>query len=125
MKLQYAFAMLAAAGALSGPVKAEETSPPADLERFRALVQPSDVDLFFNYLRDAMKAGMEGRALPSPPPQLSQRARELAESLRQEGATTMDQMLEMIKQEMKKSLPPPAPPTMPPEDDSHRPDDRT
>jgi len=125
MKLQYAFAMLAAAGALSGPVLAEEPSPAPDLERFRSMVKPADVDLLFNYLRDSVKAGMEGKAPPVPPPQLSQRARELAESMRQEGATTMDQMLEMIKQEMKKSLPPPAPSTMPPEDDSHRPDDRT
>jgi hypothetical protein len=125
MKMKYAFAMLMAAGALSGPVKAEEASPPADLERFRALVKPSDVDLFFNYVRDAMKAGMDGKALPPPPPQLSQRARELAESFRQEGATTMDQMLEMIKQEMKKSLPPPAAPLTPPDDSPDKPDYRT
>ncbi|HYP67158.1 MAG TPA: hypothetical protein VEP67_02780 [Thiobacillaceae bacterium] len=125
MKLQYAFAVLAAAGALSGPVKAQEPSPPPDLERFRALVKPADVDLFFNYLRDSVKAGMEGRAPPPPPPQLSQRARELAESFRQEGAMTLDQMLEMIRQEMKKSLPPPEPSATPRDDCSDKPDYRT
>lgn len=126
MKLQYAFAMLAAAGALSGPVKAQETSPPLDLESFRALVQPADVDLFFNYLRDAMKAGIEGKVLPPPPPQLSRRAQELAESLQREGISSADQLLDMIKQEMKKSLPPPAPPADVPKDNSvNQPDYRT
>jgi hypothetical protein len=126
MRLQYAFAMLAAAGALSGPVKAQEASPRLDLEPFRALVQPADVDLFFNYLRDAMKAGMEGKVPPPPPPQLSRRAQELAESLQQQGISTMDQMLEMIQQEMKKSLPPPAPPADAPKDNSlNQPDYRT
>jgi hypothetical protein len=125
MKLQYAFAMLAAAGALSGPVRAEEPPPTPDLERFRSMVKPADVDLFFNYLRDTMKAGMEGKTLPPPPPQLSRRAQELAESLRKEGATTMDQMLELIKQEMKKSLPS-APPADSPQDNStNQPDYRT
>lgn len=125
MKLHFAFAVLAAASALSGPVQAEDASPPADLERFRDLVKPADVDLFFNYLRDAVKAGMQGKAPPSPPPQVSDRARELAESFRQEGATSLDQMLEMIKEEMKKSLPPPEPPLTPPEDSPDKPDYRT
>jgi hypothetical protein len=125
MKLPYAFAMLAAAGALSGPVRADEPPPPVDLERFRNMVKPADVDLFFNYLRDAMKAGMAGKTPPPPPPQLSHRAQELSESLRHEGAATMDQMLEMFRQEMKKSLPPPAPPQAPPEDVPNEPDYRT
>ncbi len=125
MKLQYAFAVLAAAGALSGPVKAADPPPPVDLERLRALVKPADVDLFFNYLRDSVKAGMQGKAPPAPPPQLSERARELAESFRKEGAVTLDQMLELIKQEMKDSLPPPEPPAAPPDDSLDKPDYRT
>jgi hypothetical protein len=72
-----------------------------------------------------MKAGMEGKVPPSPPPQLSRRARELSDSLQQQGVSTMDQMLEMIKQEMKRSLPPPAPRSTPPADDSSKPDYRT
>ena len=125
MKLQYAFAMLAAAGAISGPVRAEDASPLPDLERFRTLVQPSDVELLFNYLRDAMKAGMEGKVPPPPPAQLSRRAQELTESLQQQGVSTMDQMLELIKQEMKKSLPPPASQSAPPGDPADKPDYRT
>lgn len=124
MKLQYAIAMLAAAGALSGPLLADEPSPQPDLERFRAMVKPADVDLFFNYLRDAMKAGMAGKTPPPPPPQLSQRAKELANSLRLEGATTMDQMLELIQQEMKKSLPPVPPADSPNEKPADQPDYR-
>jgi hypothetical protein len=125
MKMKHAFAMLAAAGALAGPVRAEEPYPVPDMERFRSMVKPADVDLFFNYLRDAVKAGMEGKTPPPPPPQLSERARELAESFHQEGAVTLDQMLEMIRQEMKKSLPPPAPRSTPPADDSSKLDYRT
>jgi len=125
MKLKQAFAMLMAAGALSGPAQAEEPSVEPDLERFRSMVKPADVDLFFNYLRDTMKAGMEGKPLPPPPPQLSQRARQLAESLRKEGATTMDQMLELMRQEIKKSLPPPPPADSPQDNSSHQPDYRT
>jgi hypothetical protein len=125
MNLKYAFAMLAAAGALAGPVWAEEPHPGPDMDRLRSLVKPADVDLFFDYLRDTMKAGMEGKALPPPPPQLSQRARQLGESLRKEGATTMDQMLELMRQEMKKSLPPPPPADAPQDDSIDRPDYRT
>lgn len=125
MKMKHAFALLAAAGALSAPVRADEPSVEPDLERFRSMVKPADVDLFFNYLHEAMKAGMEGRTPPAPPPQLSRRAQELAQSFKQQGGATMDQMLEMFRQEIKKSLPPPAPPSALPDDGSDKPGDRT
>ena len=125
MNMKSAFAMLMAAGALSSPVRAEETTVEPDMERFRSMVKPADVDMFFNYLREAMKAGMEGKVPPTPPALLSQRAQELAQSLKQQGATTMDQLLQQIQQEMKKSLPPASPSDAPKENPSNRPDYRT
>jgi hypothetical protein len=125
MKLRYAFALLGVTAMLSGPARAEEPFPPADLERFRDLVKPADVDLFFNYLRDAMKAGIAGKTPPPPPAELSRRAEELTESLKQQGLSTLDQMLEMIRQEMKNSLPPPPPPAAPSDQSPDKPDYRT
>jgi hypothetical protein len=121
MNMKYAFAMLAAAGALSGPVRAGEPSVEPDMERFRSMIKPADIDLFFNYFREAMKAGMDGRLPPQPPAQLSSRARELAESFRKEGSATMDQMLQQFQEEMKKALPPDLPPETTPEAPQEKP----
>lgn len=90
----------------AGPVLAEDKSPEPDIEQLGAMVKPSDVDLFFNYLRDAMKAGMAGKTPPAPPPQLKQRAQELAKTFKEQGAASMDQMLQQFQEELKKSLPP-------------------
>jgi hypothetical protein len=125
MKLHHAFAVLVATGGFSGPVLAGESAQAPDMERFRYMVKPADVDLFFNYLRVVMKAGLEGKTPPPPPSQLSQRAYELAESLRKEGVASMDQMLEMMRQEIKESLPPPEPSDAPANNSKIPPDDRT
>ncbi|MGO9444426.1 MAG: hypothetical protein ACLPXB_06550 [Thiobacillaceae bacterium] len=113
MKLRYAFAMLAAAGALTGSAAAEEPPPETDLQRLQSMVKPGDVDLVFQYLREAAKASGEGRALPLPPAQLVQRAQEVEQSLKQHGGMTMDQLLQQIQRQARKSLPPAASPDVP------------
>jgi hypothetical protein len=125
MKMKYAFAMLAAAGALSGSVRAEDPSSGADLEQLRSMVKPADVDLIFNYLREAMKASAEGRAPPVPPAQLMQRAQEVQHLLKQHGEMTMDQMLQQIQQEVRKSLPAAPHPDAPHDHSLNRPEPRT
>ncbi|MGA7950948.1 MAG: hypothetical protein WCA45_12430 [Thiobacillaceae bacterium] len=119
----------------AGPVLAEDKSPEPGIEQFGAMVKPADVDLFFNYLRDAMKAGMAGKTPPAPPPELQQRAQELARTFKEQGAATMDQMLQQFQEELKESLPPeprseptpePAPELAPDAPDkSSQPDSRT
>jgi hypothetical protein len=104
MKLHRALAVVAAISMIAGPVFAEGAVPPPDADQLRSQVKPADVDLFFNYMRDAVKAAMEGKEPPPPPPQLSKRARELSDTFRQQGAATMDQMLQQFQEELKKSL---------------------
>jgi hypothetical protein len=104
MKLHRALAVVAAMSMIAGPVFAEGAVPPLGADQLRSQVKPADVDLFFNYMRDAVKAAMEGKEPPPPPPQLSKRARELSDTFRQQGAATMDQMLQQFQEELKKSL---------------------
>ena len=60
------------------------------------IVQEQDVALFFDYLRDAVSAAVEGR--PAEPPQaLTRRAQEIGEEMKRHGAAAARALIDSLE----------------------------
>lgn len=104
--------------ALAGPAAAGDSMLPFDPERpLHGIVRPDDVGAFFDYLRDAYGAALEGREAPRSEA-LERRADAIGEELRLRGRVAGVLLLNALETQVKELLrEPPArypPPAMPP-----------
>ena len=85
--------------------------PPVD-SFLAGIVQERDVDLVFDYLRDALKAALDGREA-APPAELTQRAEAIGDELKRRGAAAARAAIDAIEQSVRdamrepRRLPPP------------------
>jgi hypothetical protein len=101
---------------LCSSVYAQDSRRPLPESFLGGIVQDRDVDLVFNYLRDALKAGMEGRET-TPPDELTQRAEAIGDELKRRGAAAARAAIDAIEQTVRdamrepRQLPPPTSPS--------------
>lgn len=67
------------------------------------IIQERDVTLVFDYLRDALKAGMQGREV-QPPKELTQRAEVIGEELKERGAIAARAAIDAIEDAVREGL---------------------
>ena len=80
--------------AVSGSLHAAEAHEPQPV--LGGIVQQQDVELFFDYLRDAVSAAAEGR--PAEPPQaLTRRAQEIGEEMKRHGAAAARALIDTLE----------------------------
>jgi hypothetical protein len=66
------------------------------------IVQQQDIELFFDYLRDAVTAAAEGR--PAEPPQaLARRAQEIGEEMKRHGAAAARALIDALESELREA----------------------
>jgi len=70
---------------------------------FGGLVEERDVELAFDYLRDAVSAALEGREV-RPPDALKQRAEAIAEEMKRRGAAAARAVIDAIEQSVREGL---------------------
>jgi hypothetical protein len=85
---------------------------------FGGVVQERDIDLVFDYLRDALSAAVLGREAPPPPPELEQRAEAAGDEMKRRGAAAARVLIDVLEKSVREGLgePPPRsalPPTYP------------
>jgi len=102
--------------ALCSSAYAQDARPPLPEALLGGIVQERDVTLVFDYLRDALKAAMQGREAP-PPDALTQRAEAIGDELKRRGAVAARAAIDAIEQTVRDAMrEPPAhlpPPTSP------------
>jgi hypothetical protein len=102
--------------ALCSSAYAQDARRPPANALLGGIVQERDVDLVFDYLRDALKAGMEGREA-TPPDELTQRAEAIGDELKRRGAAAARAAIDAIEQTVRdamrepRRLPPPTSPS--------------
>jgi hypothetical protein len=69
----------------------------------QSLVQERDVDLVFDYLREAFDGAMQGREV-APPAALTQRAEAIAEEAKRRGAIAGRALLDAIERAIRESM---------------------
>ena len=91
--------------ALSTPAHARDSSKSAPpLEGvFAGIVQERDVALFFDYLRDALRAAVEGREA-RPPEELTRRAEAIGEEVKQRGAAAAEAAIDAIERSVREGM---------------------
>ena len=104
------FAALAIAASMSGPARAEPPAPLTPEALLGGLVQESDVNLMFSYVRDAFKAALRGQEA-QPPYELQRRAEEIGYELKRRGAIAgavlIDEIERSVLEELRRpSIPP-------------------
>jgi len=98
------------------PAYAEDSRQPSVSSFLGGIVQERDVDLVFDYLRDALKGAMEGREA-TPPDELTQRAEAIGGELKRRGAAAARAAIDAIEQSVRDAmrephpLPPPTSPS--------------
>ena len=98
------------------PAYAQDSRQPPANSLFGGIVQERDVDLVFDYLRDALKGAMEGREA-TPPDELTQRAEAIGGELKRRGAAAARAAIDAIEQSVRDAmrephpLPPPTSPS--------------
>ena len=92
------FALSQSAGAL-----AQERRAPMD-PLFGGIVQDRDVTVFFDYLREALNAAVEGREAV-PPEELTRRAEEMGEEMKRRGAVAARVLIDAIEASVRERLP--------------------
>lgn len=80
-----------------------------------AIVQERDVDLVFDYLREALGAAVLGRDAPPPPRELEQRAEAIGDEMKRRGAAAARVIIDVIERSVREGLrDPPQRPALPP-----------
>ena len=78
------------------------------------IVQEKDIALLFDYLRDAVGAASEGRAVV-PPEALTRRAREIGDEMKRHGAAAARALIDAMESSVREGLrEPPGPAPAPP-----------
>ena len=67
------------------------------------IIQERDATLVFDYLREALKAGVQGREV-QPPEELTQRAQAIGEELKERGATAARAAIDAMEDAVRESL---------------------
>ena len=89
--------------ALSVPAYAHERTPPLGEYLFGGIVQERDVDLLFDYLRDAARAAIDGREAP-PPDVLTQRAEQMTEEVKRRGGIAARIFIDIIERSVREGM---------------------
>jgi hypothetical protein len=89
--------------ALCVPAHAEDSRQLPASPLLGGIIQEHDVTLAFDYLREALKAGMQGREV-EPPKELTQRAQAIGEELKERGATAARAAIDAIEDAVRESL---------------------
>ena len=91
-----------------------ERAPRLGPDLLGGIVQESDVDLVFDYLRDALRAAMDGRDA-QPPDELVRRAEAIGDEMKRRGAAAAQAVLDAIERSVRDSMREPRglPPTSP------------
>ena len=71
---------------------------------FGGIVQDRDVTVFFEYLREALNAAIEGREA-APPDELAQRAEAMGEEMKRRGAVAARALIDAIEASVRQRLP--------------------
>ena len=96
----------------------ERRAPPAAI--LGGIVQERDVDLVFDYLREALDAAVEGREAP-PPDEIARRAGAIGEEMKRRGAAAARVFIDVIEKSVREGLREPVPrPALPPSSPSQR-----
>ena len=82
---------------------AQERRPLPDA-LFGGIVQDRDVTVFFDYLREALNAAIEGREA-APPEELAQRAEVMGEEMKKRGAVAARALIDAIEASVRQRLP--------------------
>jgi hypothetical protein len=77
--------------------------PPAGSALFGGIVQEKDVGLFFDYLRNALQAAVDGREA-QPPEELVQRAEAIGEEVKRRGAAAARAVIDAIEQSVREGM---------------------
>ena len=89
--------------ALCASAFAQERRAPVD-PLFGGIVQDRDVTVFFDYLREALNAAVEGREAV-PPEELTRRAEEMGEEMKRRGAVAARVLIDAIEASVRERLP--------------------
>ena len=101
--------------AFSTSAYAHDPRLPAPESILGGIVQERDVDLVFDYLRDALSAAVLGRDAPAPPRELEQRAEAIGEEMKRRGAAAARVFIDVIEKSVREGLSdPPQRPALPP-----------
>jgi hypothetical protein len=103
--------------ALSSAAYANDSGPrppPVDA-LLGGIVQERDVGLVFDYLREALRAAVDGREAPQPPAELTRRAEAIGEEVKRRGAAAAQAAIDAIEKSVRESMREPRrlPPTSP------------
>jgi hypothetical protein len=103
--------------ALSPAAHANDSArrPPAVDGLLGGIVQERDVDLVFDYLREALRAAVEGRDAPQPPNELTRRAEAIGDEVKRRGAAAAQAAIDAIEKSIREGMREPRrlPPTSP------------
>jgi hypothetical protein len=91
---------------LSCPAYANDrgpSAPPIDAF-FGGIVQERDVDLVFDYLREALRAAVDGQEAPQPPAELTRRAEAIGGEVKRRGAAAAQAAIDAIEKSVRESM---------------------
>ena len=101
--------------ALCASAYAHDERPSAPGSDVGGILQERDIDLVFDYLRDALSAAVLGREAPPPPRELEQRAEAIGDEMKRRGAAAARVIIDVIERSVREGLREPPPrPALPP-----------
>jgi hypothetical protein len=80
------------------------TRPPSMDALLGGIVQERDVGLVFDYLRDALRAAVDGREAPQPPDELTRRGEAIGDEMKRRGASAAQAVLDAIEKSVRESM---------------------
>ncbi|MBI3919381.1 MAG: hypothetical protein HY322_20500 [Betaproteobacteria bacterium] len=108
MRAFLAIVALCAGLAAAAPVAAEDADDAPALtgaeQILRGLVRERDVSLLFDFVRESLIAGIQGREPPPAPDELTGRAEVLGRALKAQGALAALALLAALEQRAKQAL---------------------
>lgn len=109
---------LASAPAFAHDDGARRLPDPLSQRAMQGTIQESDVSLFFDYLRAAIRAAGKGTEPPPPPRELEQRVGEIASELKAQGTLAALLLLSTLEKQagalIREGVPPARPGALPP-----------
>jgi hypothetical protein len=92
--------------AFSSGAYANDSGPraPAIDALFGGIVQERDVGLVFDYLREAVRAAVDGREAPQPPDELTRRSEAIGDEMKRRGAAAAQGVLDAIEKSVREAM---------------------
>lgn len=78
--------------------------PPSVDALLGGIVQERDVSLVFDYLREALRAAVDGRDAPQPPAELTRRAEAIGDEVKRRGAAAAQAAIDAIEKSVRDSM---------------------